>query len=177
MKVTGASIIVKALLKEKTEYIFGYPGGSVIPLFDELYNYTDKIKLVQPRHEQGGAHAADGYARSTGKTGVVVVTSGPGAGPVEALDKALRKVLEKFYPSLKKVKLIDYKVRILNEQAATKATTRVLIQSTDGKDKWGTVGVSDNIIEASWIALTDAFKYKLMKDDEKKGGKNENKKN
>ncbi len=79
MKVTGASIIIKKLLDEKVEYIFGYPGGSVIPLFDELYNFTDKIKLIQPRHEQGGTHAADGYARSTGRVGVVVVTSGPGA--------------------------------------------------------------------------------------------------
>lgn len=103
-------------------------------------------------------------------------TSADGSGPVEALDKALRKVLEKFYPTLKEVKLVDYKVRILNEQAATKATTRVLIQSTDGKTKWGTVGVSENILEASWIALTDAFKYKLMKDDEKER-KNEKKKN
>jgi len=79
MKVTGTSIIVKKLLEEGVEYIFGYPGGSVIPLFDELYNFKNRIKLIQPRHEQGGTHAADGYARSTGKTGVVVVTSGPGA--------------------------------------------------------------------------------------------------
>ncbi len=79
MKITGASIIVKKLIEQNIEYIFGYPGGSVIPLFDELYNYTDRIKLIQPRHEQGGTHAADGYARSTGKPGVVVVTSGPGA--------------------------------------------------------------------------------------------------
>jgi len=79
MKVTGASIIIKKFMEKNVEYIFGYPGGSVIFLFDELYNYTDKIKLIQPRHEQGGTHAADGYARSTGKTGVVVVTSGPGA--------------------------------------------------------------------------------------------------
>ncbi len=79
MKISGASIIVKKLLEKRVEYIFGYPGGSVISLFDELYNYFDKIKLIQPRHEQGGTHAADGYARSTGKTGVVIVTSGPGA--------------------------------------------------------------------------------------------------
>ena len=102
-------------------------------------------------------------------------TSADGGGPVEALDKALRKVLEKFYPNLKEVKLVDYKVRILNEQAATKAVTRVLIRSTDGKKTWGTVGVSENIIEASWIALTDAFKYKLLKDDEN-GGNNGKKK-
>ena len=94
-------------------------------------------------------------------------TSADGDGPVEALDKALRKVLEKFYPNLREVKLTDFKVRILNEEVGTKAITRVLIQSTDDNEKWGTVGVSENIIEASWIALIDSFKYKLMKDDEK----------
>lgn len=91
-------------------------------------------------------------------------TSADGNGPVEALDKALRKVLEKFYPTLKSVRLVDYKVRILDEQNGTKAITRVLINFTDGAINWSTVGVSDNILEASWIALTDAFKYKLLKD-------------
>lgn len=66
------------------------------------------------------------------------------------------------------MKLTDYKVRILNEAAGTKALPRVLIESTDGESKWGTVGVSPNIIEASWLALADAFKYKLMKEEEKK---------
>ena len=93
-------------------------------------------------------------------------TAAEGRGPVEALDKALRKALEKFYPSIKEVKLTDYKVRILNEAAGTAASPRVLIESTDGKRKWGTVGVSPNVIEASWLALADAIKYKLMKDDE-----------
>jgi len=92
-------------------------------------------------------------------------TSADGGGPVEALDKSLRKSLEKFYPNLKSVKLLDYKVRILNENRGTRATTRVLIQSTDGKDKWGTVGVSENIIEASFEALKDSIIYKLMKDE------------
>ena len=93
-------------------------------------------------------------------------TAAEGRGPVEALDKALRKALEKFYPKIKEIKLTDYKVRILNAAAGTEASPRVLIESTDGKRKWGTVGVSPNIIEASWLALADAFKYKLMKDDE-----------
>lgn len=97
-------------------------------------------------------------------------TSADGAGPVEALDKSLRKSLEKFYPSLKSVKLLDYKVRILNENLGTKATTRVLIQSTDGDVKWGTVGVSENIIEASFEALKDSIIYKLMKNEEKSNG-------
>jgi 2-isopropylmalate synthase len=95
-------------------------------------------------------------------------TSADAGGPVEALDRALRKVLEKFYPALKEVKLTDYKVRILNEDAGTKATTRVLINSMDSKRCWGTVGVSDNIIDASWQALVDAFIYKIIKDEEEK---------
>jgi 2-isopropylmalate synthase len=89
-----------------------------------------------------------------------------GNGPVSALDMALRKALEEFYPNLKEVQLIDYKVRIVNESEGTSAKVRVLIESTDRKRKWGTVGVSENIIEASWIALTDSIVYKLMKDEE-----------
>ncbi|PLV59270.1 citramalate synthase [Thermotoga sp. KOL6] len=93
-------------------------------------------------------------------------TAAEGEGPVEALDRAVRKALEKFYPSLKNTRLADYKVRILNEQAGTRATTRVLIESSDGKRRWGTVGVSPNIIEASWIALLESLEYKLHKDEE-----------
>ncbi len=104
-------------------------------------------------------------ARLGGFNDSIEHTSADGNGPVEALDRALRKVLEKFYPRLKSVKLTDYKVRILDERSGTKAATRVLIYFTDGKNKWGTVGVSNNIIDASWIALTDAFTYKLMTDE------------
>lgn len=93
-------------------------------------------------------------------------TSADGKGPVEALDRALRKVLEKFYPELKEVKLFDYKVRILAAEKGTSAVTRVLINSSDRKHKWGTVGVSANIIDASWQALVDSLVYKLMKDKE-----------
>jgi 2-isopropylmalate synthase len=95
-------------------------------------------------------------------------TSADGEGPVEALDKALRKVLERFYPQLKEVKLSDYKVRILNEAEGTSAVTRVLINSRDKNRRWGTVGVSDNIIDASWQALTESLIYKLLKDEEDK---------
>ncbi len=98
--------------------------------------------------------------------GVREHTAALGNGPVNALDRALRKALEEFYPNLKEMQLIDYKVRIINESAGTSAKVRVLIESTDGKRKWGTVGVSENVIEASWIALTDAIIYKLMKDEE-----------
>ncbi|MGL5314653.1 MAG: alpha-isopropylmalate synthase regulatory domain-containing protein, partial [Peptostreptococcaceae bacterium] len=96
------------------------------------------------------------------------VTAADGEGPVNALDKALRKALEGFYPELKNMHLTDYKVRVLNTKAATAAKTRVLIESTDGEDYWSTVGVSTDIIEASWIALVDSIEYKLIKDIEKK---------
>ncbi len=88
-----------------------------------------------------------------------------GDGPVNALDKALRKALEKFYPQLAEVTLLDYKVRIIDEHKGTQAVTRVLIESGDGKRQWGTVGVSGNIIEASWHALVDSIEYKLLRED------------
>lgn len=75
----GANLIVECLIKEGVTTMFGYPGGTVIPIYDALYDYTDKIKHVRTSHEQGAVHAADGYARSSGKTGVCVITSGPGA--------------------------------------------------------------------------------------------------
>ncbi len=94
-------------------------------------------------------------------------TAAEGDGPVNALDNALRKALVKFFPSLKEVKLEDFKVRVLDEREGTAAQVRVLIESSDGRERWGTVGVSTNIIEASWLALIDSLKYKLMKDSTK----------
>jgi 2-isopropylmalate synthase len=92
-------------------------------------------------------------------------TAALGNGPVNAIDNALRKALEKFYPQLKDTSLIDYKVRVLSSGAGTKSRVRVLIESGDEKDKWGTVGVSEDIIEASWQSLTDSIIYKLLKDE------------
>ncbi|HXX57371.1 MAG TPA: citramalate synthase [Thermodesulfovibrionales bacterium] len=91
-------------------------------------------------------------------------TAATGNGPVNALDHALRKALEKFYPELKKVKLYDYKVRVLTTGKGTAARVRVLVESGDDEQKWGTVGVSENIIEASWQALVDSIEYKLLKE-------------
>ncbi|AGX41325.1 biosynthetic-type acetolactate synthase large subunit [Clostridium saccharobutylicum] len=79
MLLTGAEILIKSLLDENVETIFGYPGGAVLNIYDELYKYKDKIHHVLTCHEQGAAHAADGYARATGKVGVCLATSGPGA--------------------------------------------------------------------------------------------------
>jgi 2-isopropylmalate synthase len=97
--------------------------------------------------------------------GEVEHTAAVGDGPVNALDNALRRALEKFYPSLKSVKLLDYKVRVLAANQGTASRVRVLIESGDEKQKWGTVGVSENIIEASWQALVDSIEYKLLKED------------
>ena len=83
-------------------------------------------------------------------------------GPVGALDKALRLALESVYPQLQELQLRDYKVRILDSRAGANARTRVFVESGDGKAIWGTVGVSDNVIDASWEALTDAVNYKLL---------------
>lgn len=94
-------------------------------------------------------------------------TVGEGDGPVNALDAALRKALQPFYPRLAEMQLVDYKVRVVNSKAGTAARVRVVIESRDGKDVWGTVGVSENIIEASWLALVDSIEYMLFKEEEK----------
>jgi len=94
-------------------------------------------------------------------------TAAAGDGPVNALDNALRKALTEFYPALAEMHLSDFKVRVLDEKVGTAAKVRVLIQSQDEKSSWGTVGVSENIIEASWQALVDSVEYKLLKDKDK----------
>ena len=94
-------------------------------------------------------------------------TASLGDGPVNALDNALRKALRDFYPTLSQMHLSDYKVRVLDEKEGTAAKVRVLIQSQDKLDSWWTVGVSENIIEASWQALVDSVEYKLLKDSKK----------
>jgi len=91
------------------------------------------------------------------------ITAAEGDGPVNALDKALRKALEVFYPELSKMRLTDFKVRVLDSESATAAKVRVWIESTDGENSWSTVGVSTNVINASWKALVDSVEYMLIK--------------
>jgi len=100
--------------------------------------------------------------------GEFVEANGEGDGPVDALNHALRDALSTFYPTIAHVVLVDYSVRILDPEEATAAKTRVLIESTDGEKTWGTVGVSENIIEASWEALIDSVEYKLFLEEEKR---------
>src|SRR5205807_3127213 len=106
---------------------------------------------------------------ATVKVGVgdaLMHTVSEGDGPVNALDGALRKALLPLYPRLAELHLEDYKVRVVNARAETAARVRVVIEWRDGEGVWGTVGVSENIIEASWLALADAVEYKLFKDGE-----------
>lgn len=94
-------------------------------------------------------------------------TASDGDGPVDALSNALKKALSKFFPVVNKIRLIDYKVRVLDEKAATAGPVRVLIKTTDGTEQWTTIGVSTNVIEASLIALTDSMDYAVFKDSRK----------
>ncbi len=140
-------ILIKKLIKQFNDY-FSLKGFRVItekrgPDQNVLSEATIKV-TVDGEHE---------------------LTASEGVGPVNALDRALRKALTIFYPTLKEMKLVDYKVRILETNKATEASVRVLIRSSDGTDMWGTVGVSQNIMEASWLALVDSISYKLMKDE------------
>jgi len=93
----------------------------------------------------------------------VIHTAAEGNGPVDALDAALRKALLVFYPSLAAVRLVDYKVRAIDETEGTGSRVRVFIESSDGKHEWRTVGSSTNIIEASWLALADSLEYWLLR--------------
>jgi len=102
-------------------------------------------------------------------TGEEQLSASEGDGPVNALDGALRGALDRFYPALRDMHLVDYKVRVINPAAGTAARVRVVIESRDLNDVWGTVGVSENLIEASWQALVDSIVYKLLKDEEQAG--------
>ena len=127
-----------------------------------------KLEAFRVTVEKRGADDDTCFSEATVKVdvnGEKSHTVGEGSGPVEALDRALRKALSRFYPEIKSVHLTDFRVRILDSSDATAAVTRVLIESSDGEKTWGTVGVSPNIIEASWQALVDSVEYKLFADE------------
>ena len=128
------------------------------------YFELDAYRVIVEEQNHDQEPVAEATVRVRVK-GIMEHTAASGNGPVNALDHALRKALEEFYPNLKAMKLLDYKVRILDESKGTAAKTRVLITSGDGEEAWGTVGVADNIIEASWQALVDSIEYKLRRDE------------
>ena len=128
------------------------------------YFHLDAYRVIVEEQNASQDPVAEATVRVRVK-GALEHTAASGNGPVNALDHALRKALEEFYPNLRDMRLLDYKVRILDESKGTGAKTRVLITSGDGEETWRTVGVADNIIEASWQALVDSIEYKLRCDE------------
>jgi 2-isopropylmalate synthase len=121
------------------------------------------FRVIDEKRQEGEAALSEATVMVE-VDGVMEHAAAMGNGPVNALDQALRRALTKFYPGLRDVELLDYKVRVLSSGEGTGASVRVLIESGDREDRWGTVGVSHNVIEASWQALVDSIDYKLYKD-------------
>ena len=157
-------------VKEQEHLGYDYEGaeGSLALLIRKAIGRVEPAFYLDAYHVSMRGDSHDHVCEATVKVRVgdkTAHTVADGDGPVNALDQALRNALRGFYPVLRKVKLTDYKVRILNSSRAfgTAAKTRVLIESTDGKDRWYTVGVNENIIEASLQALLDSIEYRLFK--------------
>jgi 2-isopropylmalate synthase len=129
------------------------------------------FRVIDEKRSEDEEPLAEATIMIEGPDGGVEHTAAQGNGPVNALDTALRKALVKFYPQIEEVKLLDYKVRVLGSGEGTGALVRVLIESGDGHARWGTVGVSHNVIEASWQALVDSIDYKLHLDRKRQRGK------
>ena len=127
------------------------------------------FRVIDEKRREDEPPLSEATIMVEGPDGAVEHTAAQGNGPVNALDRALRKALTQFYPQLETMELLDYKVRVLGGDAGTGATVRVLIESGDEHSKWGTVGVSPNVIEASWQALVDSIEYKLYKDKKRAG--------
>jgi 2-isopropylmalate synthase len=151
---------------EHEGYEFEAAGGSLAVLIKKALRAQAPPFTVTAYHVSMRRQGEDSVCEATIKVqvdGKEAHTVADGDGPVNALDSALRTALTRFYPQVKNIVLTDYKVRILDSRTGTAAKTRVLVQSTDGKEEWGTVGLSDNIIEASLQALIESVEYRLMK--------------
>jgi 2-isopropylmalate synthase len=161
---------ILADLKRLEHYGFQYEGAeaSFELLMQEALGKREKyfklhgFSVIDEKREEGPSYSSAIIKIEVDN--VIEHTAAEGKGPVNALDKALRKALERFYPTLKDVGLLDFKVRVLAGEAGTAARVRVLVESGDKTDRWGTVGVSENVVEASWRALVDGLEYKLYKD-------------
>ncbi|MDD4526420.1 MAG: citramalate synthase [Candidatus Margulisbacteria bacterium] len=124
------------------------------------------LRVINDRFGEDDYHLVEATVKLK-VNGKVIHTAGEGSGPVGALDHALRKAIEGSFPEIKTMRLVDYRVRVLNSTDGTDAKVRVVIASQDDNETWGTVGVSANIIEASWFALVDSIEYKLLKERQK----------
>jgi 2-isopropylmalate synthase len=150
---------------EAAEASFRLLANKELGLYKEPYVFKGFRVIEEKRDDDTSYSEATIKMEAEGK---LEHTAAEGDGPVNALDNAIRKALTRFYPAISQIRLTDYKVLVINAKSGTAAKVRVLLESSDGHDFWGTVGVSENIIEASWIALIDSINYKLMKDMEKK---------
>ena len=170
-KITNDTPELKTILARIKElehqgYEFEAAEGSLALLIRKILKHQRAPFTVVAYHVSMRRDGLESIVEATVKVRVgvkVAHTVAEGDGPVNALDSALRGALVQFFPQIEKVRLTDYKVRILDSTTGTAAKTRVLIQSTDGRQEWGTVGVDDNIIEASLQALVDSMEYRLMK--------------
>jgi 2-isopropylmalate synthase len=151
---------------EHRGYEFEAAEASLALLISKILKHKDPPFRVETYHVSMRRDGIESVVEATVRVRVgdqTAHTVAEGDGPVNALDSALRRALVQFFPTLKKVQLTDYKVRILDSVGGTAASTRVLIQSSDGRQEWGTVGVDENIIEASLQALVDSLEYWLMR--------------
>jgi len=172
-------VLMKIKEKEAAGYQFEAADGSFeLIVRKALGQFKEPFELKAFRVIEEKRKSGETYSEATiqvfegDEGGALEHTAAEGDGPVNALDNALRKALVKFFPSVKEVRLEDYKVRVLDGRDGTAAKVRVLIESSDKVSRWGTVGVSENIIEASWVALVDSLMYKLMKDGLREGAIN-----
>ena len=165
---TAKLVVEKLKQMEHNGYQFEGAEASFEMLFDKLLHRAreffelDGFRLITEKKGEG-----EPYSEAVIKLrvdGREEHTAAEGVGPVSALDRALRKSLTTFFPCIRDIRLTDYKVRVLNPKSATDAKVRVLVESSDGQDTWNTVGVSENLIEASWQALVDSITYKLKKE-------------
>ena len=165
----GTQVVVNKL-KEMEHYGYQFEGAeaSFEILFNKLLEqHRDFFELDGFRvitEKRGNRESTSEAVIKLRVDGIEEHTAAEGVGPVSALDHALRKSLTTFFPCIKDIRLTDYKVRVLNVKGGTDAKVRVLIESSDGQESWGTVGVSENLIEASWLALVDSISYKLKKE-------------
>jgi 2-isopropylmalate synthase len=160
-------ILGEVVVKENQGYQYEAAEGSFDLLVKRcIGKYQSHFETIKYQILSGDMDSAQGqpFAEAILKIQVgeqTRVEAAEGHGPVNAMDAALRKVLLPFYPQLESMHLIDFKVRVVNGEAGTAARIRVNIESSDGQDTWRTIGVSENIIQASWHALVDAVEYKL----------------
>ncbi|OGI18847.1 MAG: citramalate synthase [Candidatus Melainabacteria bacterium RIFCSPHIGHO2_02_FULL_34_12] len=160
-KDTAKELLKKIKELEHKGYQFEGAGASFILLLLELLNQRPKFfELVDYRVISSSKQLAEATVRIKVK-GEVIHTASLGVGPGNAIDNALRKALNHYYPALKEFQLVDFKVRILDGHDGSSAKTRVHVESSDGSTNWDTVGVSANIIDATWLAITDSIEYGL----------------